>query len=183
MRSTTIYAILSGLVLFTFAALPTYAQTPRAALQLTVAADQKAVSTPGTLTYTVIVTNSGSVAAQNLKLADTLPAGFTYVDPNIHQELATLGSLGAGESLSKSVKAQVPASVVAGRYEYEVIASADNADSIQSFVGVDVTAGKVLGASTTLAETGASLLSRLVFVSGVVAIALGLIFRQYKISS
>ncbi len=125
----------------------------KANLRLTVTVDQPAVTPPATVQLTFIVTNTGPVTAKRVGLANTLPIEFQYASATA-ASLENLGDLAAGESITKSLDVNIPAEAKSNRYVNETIASATNADSVETDVAIDVTNGQVLGASDQLAETG-----------------------------
>lgn len=154
----------------------TPATLTNAELKLTVAFDRSTATPPTTVDLTFIVTNTGSSVAQNVSLENTLPVAFTYRDPSAGAALAKLGDLASGDTISKTYAIDIPAGTAADRYVDEAIASAVNADSVQSEAPLDVTGGptgQVLGATddATLAETGQSPV--IVFTAGLILIALG----------
>lgn len=74
----------------------------------------------GQLTYTVTVTNNGPIAATNVQVVDTLPAGTTYVadtDSCVQGPPGTLtcslGTLAAGSSVSFDITVSISSSLTA----------------------------------------------------------------------
>ena len=80
---------------------------------------------PGeTITYTLTVRNTGTAAADNVVLTDTLPAGLVLVDVTPSQGalvsgaatniVVNIGSIGAGGTARVTVTASIPASTAVG---------------------------------------------------------------------
>ena len=125
-------------------------------LQLTTGFSQASITPPGSVTLTMVVTNTGAMTANNVAIDNLLPVEFSYTK-GIPTELKNLGDLAPGDSIGKTYAITIPASVATNRYVDEVIASATNADSIEAIAALNITNGQVLGASdATLAATGTS---------------------------
>ena len=118
-------------------------------LKLTTLVDQQKVNTPATVKLTLIVTNTGAVKATNVRLDPTIPVEFTVSSNSALTGLKKLGSLEPGDTISKSLTLSVPANTKTNSYMIETVTAADNASSIQSDVGINVSNGQVLGASDT----------------------------------
>ena len=145
-----------------------------AELQLTVAFSTTAIIPPGTVTLTLLVTNTGSSTAKNVTIDNLLPVEFSYTN-GVPSELKHLGDLASGETISKEYAVTIPAGVATNRYVNEAIVSATNADSIESIAALNVNNGRVLGATDTtvgtLASTGTS--SVAIIVLGCLCIGFG----------
>ncbi|MEK7637580.1 MAG: sortase B protein-sorting domain-containing protein [Patescibacteria group bacterium] len=147
----------------------------RAELKLQVTVDQITVTPPSAVQLTFIVTNTGATAAQGVAIDNLLPVEFRYRDPDAAKQLTRLGNLAPGDTITKNYIVDIPASVKTNRYVNEAVASAANADSVQTDAALNITNGQVLGASDQLAETGQSpavmfLVGILLLVSGLVVI-------------
>lgn len=142
-------------------AAPVALAVPKLALRLT--ADDRTVSAPATITYTIVVTNDGAAKAADVGLEVTLPDEFRPTDPAAAKTLTSLGDLAAQASIKKHLLATVPKGTMAGRYDLTVSAAATGAEPVQQTLSVTVEKGKVLGAFTTLPNTGAGLVDLLVF--------------------
>lgn len=112
------------------------------------------VTVPASAVLTVVVKNTGAVAAQHLALEQQLPPGITLTSSPA-ATLDDLGSLAPGESMSFSWNLHFTDALTTDRYTVEQIVTAANADATESDASIDVTNGAVLGATdSTLAETG-----------------------------
>ncbi|QIK63723.1 DUF11 domain-containing protein [Leucobacter viscericola] len=105
-------------------------ETPAISIKKT---DNKETVAPGeALTYTLTVTNAGTVSAENLTVTDRLPAELEFVsagqggtyDATTGQVSWTIPSLAAGESTTVEVTANVAATIGAGA-EIRNVASVD----------------------------------------------------------
>lgn len=153
----------------------------KADLRLTVTFDQSTVTPPATVQLTFIVTNTGPVTAKRVGLANTLPVEFQYASATA-ATLENLGDLATGESITKSLAVNIPAEAKSNRYVDEAIASAANADSVETDLVIDVANGQVLGVSDQLAETGQE--PWMIVLIGLGTIALGVfLFRFAKSAS
>ncbi|MFH1366501.1 MAG: DUF4215 domain-containing protein [Patescibacteria group bacterium] len=104
---------------------------------------------PGdSVNYIVTIKNTGSDTAYNLRLADTMPAGFTYDDGSAGSWF--FGDLAVGEEKNFIYSVTVGTSVVPGTYTNTAQVSADNVAAITATANLDVIAkpGAVLGAET-----------------------------------
>ena len=90
------------------------------ALKLTKTAPATRDSTCETIPYTLIVTNTGSGAASNVKVTDTLPAGLTYKGKN--SIAANVGTLAPGQSKTIEYVADIKNP---GTYTNQAVATAD----------------------------------------------------------
>ncbi len=79
-----------------------------------------AVSACDTIPVKIVVTNSGSGSARNVKVTDALPAGLTAVSGSTTWDV---GTLAAGQSKEITFNAKADKS---GRYDNKATASADN---------------------------------------------------------
>lgn len=130
---------------------------PLAEVQVNAAFERTAVTAPTVVDLTLMVTNTGAATVTGLGLQVMLPIEFTYV--NGTPDLSTLGNLAPGETITKTYPVSIPSSATSNRYVTEVTATATNAESIEAFAGLDVSNGRVLGATdstVTLAATGTS---------------------------
>lgn len=148
-------------------------------LQLVVAFDTASVTPPATTQLTFTITNTGSTTATDVAIDNLLPREFSYTAGQ-PTELATLGQLAPGATLTKTYTITIPATVGTYRYVDEAIVSATNADSVESTVAIDVLGGQVLGVTDeVLATTGTPTILPTLF--GLVLIAIGALrFRQQK---
>lgn len=146
-----------------------------AELKLTVAFSAAAVTPPSNVSLTLIVTNTGATTAKSVAIDNLLPVEFSYVN-GLPTELKNLGDLAPGDTLSKEYSVTIPATVTTNRYVDEAIASAANADSVESIAAINVNNSRVLGASDsadgTLATTGNSSLA--VIFLGFIFLGLGI---------
>lgn len=146
-----------------------------AELKLTVAFSAASVTPPSDLSLTFIVTNTGATAAKSVAIDNLLPVEFSYTN-GLPTELKNLGDLAPGDTISKEYAVTIPSTVKTNRYVDEAIASAANADSVESIAAINVNNGRVLGASDstdgTLAATGTSSLA--VILLGLICLGLGI---------
>lgn len=104
---------------------------------------------PGdSVNYIVTIKNNGSDTAFNLRLADTMPAGFTYDDGSDGSWF--FGDLAVGEEKNFIYSMTVGLSMAAGTYTNTAQVSADNATAVKDTADLEVAAkpGAVLGAET-----------------------------------
>ncbi|MFC1687407.1 CARDB domain-containing protein [Patescibacteria group bacterium] len=101
---------------------------------------------PGqTISYTVIITNSGNDTAYNVVLTDTLPTGFTFADTGEGTKSYSLGDLAIDSSISTTYDVVVGEDVDAGLYENLAVASSDNYPDVSDDVSVEVIVPIVFG--------------------------------------
>lgn len=133
----------------------------------------KAIANAGdTVLYTIKVTNDGTDTAKNVKVTDTLPAGFTLEANGQSTINYDFGDIIAGQTVATSFSVKIDASVVAGTYTNTATLTASNYANLSAAKSIDVknptvlgvetekpvSSGKVLGAETTLPVTGAPLI-------------------------
>jgi uncharacterized repeat protein (TIGR01451 family) len=99
------------LVLASMMAISALAQGTSADLSVSKSVDNAAPFDGGTIIYTITVTNNGPDAASGVSVADTLPAGVTYVSDDGAGAYAagvwTIGSLAASSSATLNITATV----------------------------------------------------------------------------
>lgn len=100
-----------------------------------------------TINYTVKVSNSGSDTANNVKLADTLPAGFTF-ENGTYIMAYSFGNIEAGKTVANTYAVKIDASMVAGTYSNTATITADNHANLTDSVSINITQPKVLGEET-----------------------------------
>ncbi|MCH7492971.1 DUF11 domain-containing protein [Patescibacteria group bacterium] len=95
------------------------------------------VNPSGTLSYTVVVNNSGTGEAKNVMLVDTLPAGLTFANEDGSNSGDTtkewsLGNLAAGQDTSVKYMVLVDSNAGVGTYANTVIATSyeDNNETV-----------------------------------------------------
>lgn len=108
--------------------------------------DTQLTLNPTQLTYTLTVKNTGSAAANNVKVTDTLPAGLTYVsssgtpalasaatvsNQDLSFSIATLAA-GATQTITVLVDASVTANVNQNAFSNTASTSADSVSSVTS---------------------------------------------------
>ncbi|MFC1662759.1 NEW3 domain-containing protein [Patescibacteria group bacterium] len=132
---------------------------------------------PGdTVQYTITVANVGEGAALNTMLMDTLPAGFTYSDGKDTQEWE-LGDLQPGKSTETNYEVTIKSNQTAGTYDNIAVTWADNHDEVQDTASLEIRVPEVLGA---LADTGIQFKDYLMFVSGLLLVAVGIVLVRPK---
>ncbi len=104
---------------------------------------------PGqTVNYTVKVTNSGTDTANNVKLTDVLPAGFTAKDDGTGTVIHSFGNIAAGETVSTSFAVVIGSTVTAGTYTNVVQVVGDNHSQVAAQIALNVVVPQVLGEKT-----------------------------------
>lgn len=120
--------------------------------------------------YIVNIKNTGSDTAFNVRLADTLPDGFTYDDGSDGSWF--FENLEAGEEMNHIYSVTVNSDLTAGTYTNTAQVSADNHEAITDTADLTVTepvsegvvlgaateAGDVAGAEDELPQAGSSIL-------------------------
>lgn len=112
------------------------------------------VSIPGSFVLTDTVKNTGTASAKNVIIKETLPAGWTVEGENVLK--IELGLIEPGKTKTAYTTITVSSDSFPGRYANEAIVTADEAGSIQANAPIDLTLPQVLGATTSLAETGSN---------------------------
>ncbi len=125
----------------------TLTSSPKLTIEKT--ANRESAHPGSVVTYTVKVKNSGSDAATNVVLTDTLPTSFTFSDSDSTTMAKMLGTIPAGESITTTYEAKVAPSASAGTYDNIARVSADGLDPLSSTARVAVVVGSVLGAEDT----------------------------------
>lgn len=138
-------------------------------LTLTKTASPTTTNPGKTITYTLVVGNTGDGAATNVVVTDTLPAGFTFVETGDATKSWLLGTLAAGASQTLTAEVTVGNDIAAGTYTNTAVAKADGLDPVTATANVTVIVPKVLG----LATTGVSARDNLLFAFGATLLALG----------
>jgi|GEM_PF-2724142 len=94
---------------------------------------------PGdTVTYTVVVSNTGTGTLHKAKLSDTLPTGFLFADTLTPTKVFDLGDIATGDSVTTTYDVIVGANVKAGFYDNLAVATADNSTPKQDTATVEV---------------------------------------------
>ncbi len=146
-------------------------------LTLTKSVDDKTAERGQTLTYTLVVTNTGDADATNVVVTDNLPDGFTFLAGGRTTRTWNIGTLAAGASKTLTYKVVVGDNVIAGQHINRAFVTADFFDPIVAEAIVTVKIPQVLG----LATTGAGLMDYMTFILGLVLVAAGAIsFRQLR---
>ena len=140
------------------------------------------VSAGDTVTYTLVITNTGNVAIGNVIVTDSLPGGFTYVAdstsivgaPDVEPTVSgstlkwNIGTVATGESVTITYQAKISSDLSAGTYKN--LATCEglilreepiscNIDDSDVSIGQTLSYGgkltpQVLGAATELPATG-----------------------------
>ncbi|XOU94967.1 MAG: hypothetical protein ACNFW9_02755 [Candidatus Kerfeldbacteria bacterium] len=97
------------------------------------------------ITYTVVITNNGTAIAENVRMADTLPIGLTFVDPKYDNYTWNLGDLNINDSVIISYDVRIGGDIFPGIYNNYAVAKADNIDNVLDTVSVEVKIPVVLG--------------------------------------
>ena len=113
-----------------------------------------------TVQFQIVVTNTGSATANNVRLTDNLPGGLNLVSGSVTSNggysngnnfygSMNLGSLSAGQSVTVTFSATVSGGVSAS-IQNIATASSDNAGSVQASAWVFVNSGSVQGGNVNL---------------------------------
>ncbi len=123
----------------------------------------KAFANPGnTVTYTVVVENTGNAVAINVQVQDLLPAGFTFTDKTT-TKVFKVGDLAPGQKHDVKYDVVISKDMPAGTYKNFAVAWADNHPNVTVSAPLEVRVPKVLGAEI-LPTTGNNLLE-IVFIA------------------
>ncbi len=123
----------------------------------------------GTLSYTIVVTNTGDAPAMQVMLTDTLPLGFTFAkaDGTSSGERTytwDLGDLVPDESATRTYQVKVDMAMQAGKYPNTASVAADDVNEITATATAEIRAVSVLGAEDeVLPITGSGLLTIIYF--------------------
>jgi len=127
-------------------------ETAEPALSVVKTVDAPFANPGDTVTYTVVVKNTGDATAENVILDDNLPAGLAFVQGGTDKRQWQLGDLEAGESVTIVYDVLVNKAVTNGKYDNVATAHADNVDPVEDKADIQVRQPAVLG--EVLAETG-----------------------------
>jgi len=143
-----------------------------AKLEVTKTASVEFTNPGETITYTVVVKNTGDAQALGVTVKDTLPDGFTFADSGDKSKTWFIGAVDMDGSKTLSYEVKVAANAVVGDYINTVLVSADNTDSVETTATVEVRVPKVLGDSVP--ETGTTPRDYAIFISSLMLIAAGI---------
>ena len=119
-----------------------------------------AIANPGdTVTYTLVVKNTGTVTASNVVIKDNLPAAFSFADDGTNNKTWTFATLVAGASQTVTARVKVGNAMAAGNYLNQASVSATDVDPVVATVVVRIAVPEVKGVDTTLDSTTASISS------------------------
>ena len=126
---------------------------PQPILSLSKTANVLSVRPGETITYTIIVRNSGGSVGNGLVLKDVLPKGFHFVDSGRREKIWEFGAIGSfGGAITIVYDVAIATSVLPGSYENTVLADINNGQAPGNHAGtslkIDVVSGQVLGAQT-----------------------------------
>lgn len=153
----------------------------KTAFIITATATPSTIPAKGIVQFTVAVENMGTTKAIHAKVTGALPQGFSYVTTNQAEILSDLGDIEIGKTATISFKARVSEKTAPGRYVYEPIAQASNADPVEGTVAVNIVEPKVLGATAAvLPNTGGVPMS---IAFGIMLIVVGLGLRRQMAKS
>lgn len=108
-------------------------------------ADRSPVNPGDTVQYTVTIANAGAGEAKDVKLADTLPTGFTFADTNLTAMETNVGTIAVGGAYTTTYNVKVGDAVPTGTYENSIVVTASNHDRIATKAPVVVQVVTVLG--------------------------------------
>ncbi|MBU0963960.1 DUF11 domain-containing protein [Patescibacteria group bacterium] len=126
---------------------------PTVVLDLSKTVNQSLANPTDTLTYTIVINNSGNTGATNIELTDALPAGLTFADQDGNNtgetvKIWTWDTLGVGEDVSVEYKVLVDSKAADGNYINTAVVKADNADEASDTATVNVITPTVKGEET-----------------------------------
>jgi uncharacterized repeat protein (TIGR01451 family) len=151
-------------------------------LAVTVSVDESTVNPGDSLTYTVVIKNTGSVATDSLKLKDVLPEGFSLSTTKASTYTYSFdGTLEPGQTVTDAYTVIVGDEVAAGAYADDITVSATPATSVSTQTTITVVIPQVKGAETTLtlAETGVGQLDVFFALFGATLVAAGILGLRY----
>lgn len=152
--------------------------------------DATTVMAGGTLLVSVTIRNVGEVPASQITVIDELPEGLTLVRGGASRYSQTFTDpLQPGNEIAITIPIEVAPDVTSATYQDEVTVTAASLDPITTHTAITVkekkgedtpatppqSEGQVLGAETTLAETGAGPRDIAVLLAGALLIGGGLI--------
>lgn len=111
-----------------------------------------------TVTYTIMVANTGDGLAENVTLIDTLPAGLQYTDTVAPEKAWELGDIAVGETKTITYDVIVLQNTAAGTYVNTVVGWADDVANVTDTASLEVRIPVVLGAETLPVTGGSSLM-------------------------
>jgi uncharacterized repeat protein (TIGR01451 family)/LPXTG-motif cell wall-anchored protein len=140
------------------------------------------IANPGeTLHYTIVLKNNGNAPANNVKLTDTLPTGFTFSDTGLATKEWDLGNMAMGVEKITNYEVLVGQGVVPGDYKNIAAAQATNQGVIYA-KALTVILGQVLGARVELPNTGTDPILFIIVGLGIIITSLlALLYFQRKI--
>ncbi len=157
-------------------------------LVLTKTVDKTDVAVGESVVFTIVIKNTGTDTAHNVKLSDVMPTGFTF-DNGTNGFNQSFGDIAAGAQVSTTYTVTVDNSVAAGTYANLATVTSDNYQNLTATQNVNVHVPQVLGeevvqpqvlGAETLPTTGASIFALL--LASLVG-ALGLVYTGRKIFS
>lgn len=139
-------------------------------LTLTKSASVERANAGDTISYRLVIKNSGTGSAEDVRLIDTLPAGFSFADTGSSKRVWVIGSLLPNETRQISYETVISKDIKAGMYTNVVKATSSNYHELEAKDTVDVRVPAVKGALT---ETGAGPREYAFFTIGLLAVLIG----------
>lgn len=128
------------------------------ALSISKSVDASFANPKQTVTYTIMVANTGDGLAENVTLIDTLPAGLQYTDTVAPEKAWELGDIAVGETKTITYDVIVLQNTAAGTYVNTVVGWADDVANVTDTASLEVRIPVVLGAETLPVTGGSSLM-------------------------
>jgi uncharacterized repeat protein (TIGR01451 family) len=111
---------------------------PKLTIKKTV--NDKSVRPGDTILYTVVVSNTGTAEAKDVKVVDVLPAGFVFLESGDTDRAFALGTLEAESSRTLTFSVVIETDTKPGNYQNVATVSASNSPSRNAKVTVEVLA-------------------------------------------
>lgn len=128
------------------------------ALSISKSVDASFANPKQTVTYTIMVANTGDGLAENVTLIDTLPAGLQYTDTVAPEKAWELGDIAVGETKTITYDVIVLQNTAAGTYVNTVVGWADDVANVTDTASLEVRIPVVLGAESLPVTGGSSLM-------------------------
>ncbi|MBI2984669.1 MAG: DUF11 domain-containing protein [Candidatus Kerfeldbacteria bacterium] len=131
------------------------------------------VTNPGqVVTYTLTIVNAGDADATDVKVTDTLPNGFTFIEGGRSTKTFVIGTLAPNHQRVINYQVRIGRDVASGRYQNTAVLTSNETEPQTVQAALEVRRPRVLG----LATTGITGRDVTIFALGFSTLALGLVW-------